>query len=390
MKLHELVESRKNPKANPKISINQAIAQFKDQPNTYISFTEIDKLGINPKSNHDTPVGIYAYPIAYVYERMGDKWSANALPFAGEQPFANIFQAQGNIVDLSTITEGEVNQYIDKLIKYVGKIAPDAIDAIKQANQEQQPTAGQHLWYVIKATTNASFEAIGSRPIVAWTKLFRAIGIDGCIDQGDGMIHENEPTQAVFFSIKAIDNIQRVYNRYSPSQQSASKDKGVHMQKIQAQLRQATSFEEIEKIVKASGYMSIAAVRDPIVRAQLIARTPYMINFVPKPTPREQLEALKHDFENSLATLIKAKQLDQDVVAQAFSETPSYDNSRLIFNKIRQPFSPALQLALVKKSILDLSEIKQPTREVIQYALANVGERRGWLDDYLTYHGINI
>ena len=66
MRLHELVEARKNPEANPKISINQAVAQAKDQPNTFISFTEIDKLGINPKSKHETPIGIYAYPIKYV------------------------------------------------------------------------------------------------------------------------------------------------------------------------------------------------------------------------------------------------------------------------------------------------------------------------------------
>ena len=29
----------------------------------YISFTAIDKIGINPRSTYDTPVGIYCYPL---------------------------------------------------------------------------------------------------------------------------------------------------------------------------------------------------------------------------------------------------------------------------------------------------------------------------------------
>jgi hypothetical protein len=74
MRYKELTEARRNPEQNPKISVNQAIKQrlqsgergTPDNPKLFVSFTQLDKLGINPKSKYDTPLGIYAYPADYV------------------------------------------------------------------------------------------------------------------------------------------------------------------------------------------------------------------------------------------------------------------------------------------------------------------------------------
>jgi hypothetical protein len=92
MRYREISEARKNPEQNPKVSINQAIRQrlnkTKDKidgaiTNLFVSFTEIDKLGINPGSRYDTPLGIYAYPAKYVMHRIGNEREAARLPFAG-------------------------------------------------------------------------------------------------------------------------------------------------------------------------------------------------------------------------------------------------------------------------------------------------------------------
>jgi hypothetical protein len=55
----------------------------------WVSFTEVDKLGIYPKaSDGGTPFGIYAYPINYVIERLK---VGGSLPFS-ERPYAQVFR----------------------------------------------------------------------------------------------------------------------------------------------------------------------------------------------------------------------------------------------------------------------------------------------------------
>ena len=63
-----LLEARRNPEKNPHIGAWDLFFKYKDDPNVYISFTTIDKLGINPNSKFNTPNGIYTYPIKEFYE----------------------------------------------------------------------------------------------------------------------------------------------------------------------------------------------------------------------------------------------------------------------------------------------------------------------------------
>lgn len=44
----------------------QASGRVGGTTNMFVSFTELEKLGIAPKSGHGTPIGIYAYPVDYV------------------------------------------------------------------------------------------------------------------------------------------------------------------------------------------------------------------------------------------------------------------------------------------------------------------------------------
>ena len=109
-------EVRKNPKLNPKVSINQAVIDRMNATsstvagtlNAFVSFTQLEKLGINPQSTYDTPIGIYAYPIKYVYEQIEHHKSADELPFAGGARFANLFSVRGNIINIGALNEAEL------------------------------------------------------------------------------------------------------------------------------------------------------------------------------------------------------------------------------------------------------------------------------------------
>ena len=235
MRLKEFIlEARRNPRLNPKIAINQILIDrlkatedyIADTDNLFVSFTAIDKLGVNPRSRYNTPLGIYAYPAKYVQAVTGRYKSMYTLPFAGANPYVNIFSTKGNIINLNQINDEKLNNYYQKIINLYAKYSNDKssnqiTNLINQADYEANyHNNGGYLWYV----TMMASKLLANIPewknfnySISWTKLFRSIGIDGCVDLGTGIIHKNEPTQAVFFDVNTIVDNQRFLNKYSPT-----------------------------------------------------------------------------------------------------------------------------------------------------------------------------
>ena len=217
MKTYELLEARKNPELNPKISLNAELKAYVDKfgKDGFISFTSIDKLGINPGSDYDTPIGIYAYPVMYAYhDVLGDDQHARRLPFAGSNPYATLFSATNGVIDLHTFSESDLASAIKKLKSIYG--TRDVETSISYALESGRvQTAGGQLWAI---TMKLSKIIKGGEPPIVWNKIFRSIGINGCVDsEGEDIIHPNEPTQAVFFKKPGvIENEKRVLNKYAP------------------------------------------------------------------------------------------------------------------------------------------------------------------------------
>lgn len=100
-------EARRNPEMNPHIGAWDYVDKYKDDEDVYISFTEIDKIGINPRSKYNTPVGIYTYPLKefaekYIFGSMSAVDEYNKLhikntvgsyaPFAGNAKYINFIR----------------------------------------------------------------------------------------------------------------------------------------------------------------------------------------------------------------------------------------------------------------------------------------------------------
>jgi hypothetical protein len=266
MKTIEIIEARKYPELNPKVSINQYIRRAYDAaaqlPNTnlknlFVSFVAVPKLGINPRSKFNTPLGIYAYPAGYVMVRAGDdRVMRHSLPYAGEQPYAAVFSAGGNIIDIRRMTTNDEELYYDKLREVAKRLPkinsdiyiPDGIAkdwpsilelCIKLAPDRAKfkNLPGGRLWYVTYRFSNYYGPNYGQNPIVSWNKLFRSIGIDGVVDEGAGIIHEAEPVQAVFFSLAPLRVLGIVDNKYSPETIKTQQQRGVDTQQILASLK---------------------------------------------------------------------------------------------------------------------------------------------------------
>lgn len=235
MKIQDLLEARKNPELNPKISLNAELKAYVDKfgKDGFISFTSIDKLGINPGSDYDTPIGIYAYPVMYAYHDVLGKWQhARRLPFAGSNPYATLFSATNGVIDLHTFSESDLASAIKKLKSIYG--TRDVETSISYALESGRvQTAGGQLWAI---TMKLSKIIKGGEPPIVWNKIFRSIGINGCVDSdGEDIIHPNEPTQAVFFKKPGvIKNEKRAYNKYAPSSLKPNIEKGEMLKTAQA------------------------------------------------------------------------------------------------------------------------------------------------------------
>jgi hypothetical protein len=253
-------EARKNPELNIKHSINSIMRDYYEkspkfstgEKNAFASFTKLPKLGINPQSVYNTPTGIYAYPLEYVLQQTGDNDSPETtLEFAGGAPYVNLFNSAGNIEIIKNITEQDLEYYLKKIEKYWNnsgfKLTQSDIDAYEYADDLAvndltsyihyyfkqakfklfyHETPGFKLWNIARMTAMKIARRINKNSSPVWNGLFRAIGIDGFVDYEGGIIHPNEPTQAVFFNIQAVKNVKLYDNKYSPNDVEAAKVRG--------------------------------------------------------------------------------------------------------------------------------------------------------------------
>jgi hypothetical protein len=159
----ELNEARKNPELNPKISAYEALLPYKYDDNAYIHFSDLNKLGMNPLSDFQTPYGIFAYPLKEIWKEYDvDKLKTfKKVPFASNRKYIHLFKWNGkgknindlyrdftsadydrDIVKLKTIFEKKIdktktqtifNKILKLVVKYKLKV-PDDFELGKPVN----------------------------------------------------------------------------------------------------------------------------------------------------------------------------------------------------------------------------------------------------------------
>lgn len=328
--IRSIAEARKRSDINLTIPVNAWINNyFRDAEqrgdsvgnsvvlNLFVSLTAIPKLGINPRSHYNTPMGIYAYPVEYVLEKVGRKLPLDFLPFAGDQPWVNIFRVSenSNVIDLDEVTEDMYNDYCQRFSEILSKSHKSPIERTNkivavlkdEANREARvKTPGGKLWYVSMEVSKeiADLYVEKSRSL-SWNKLFRDVGIDGFIDMGKGIIHPSEPTQAVFFSMKPIQVLDRVENKYSPDPREKSQLKGQakkeEFERLIKEFRKVLVTGDIKEI---EYWMSDATMRSDIkssvwvnkipvnLRAKYLIRNSHSLMQLTKPTKSDYFSAM--------------------------------------------------------------------------------------------------
>lgn len=188
------------------------------------------KIGINPKSGYNTPIGIYCYSVKETMQRYAKPTSRRIIvPFAGQQPGVYFIRPKdkSKILDLGYMTYRNYKRdekKIREMLIHDRKLKKDfdvslMVNHAKTTAKVQSP--GGWLWNLTRWTAHATKDAIEGGQLknqkgvtVRWNKIFRDLGYQGAIDsKGKGIIHEAEPWQAVFFSAAFVEVVDFSLNK---------------------------------------------------------------------------------------------------------------------------------------------------------------------------------
>jgi len=209
------------------------------------TMTNINKVGVNPQSEYETPLGVYFYPLT---NEMYDSLIDNSLPFAGESENVSLVRLK-DVQSSKWLRVTDVNQSIDldKLQMKAFKFFDDSNkkfddgedldfdDTIERWNRwikrESRLTNASLLFaycaFLVqkfdKKSKNASSTIRGRR----FNQILRHLGFIGVYDTGHGIIHQNEETQLVALDPSAYEVVAS-YNTREIRKGSVSNSKALN------------------------------------------------------------------------------------------------------------------------------------------------------------------
>jgi len=182
---------------------------LRNQPDdVLVHFSNVDKVGINPNPTHTDPVGIFTFPKSYVLNKT---FNRNSHFFGMPYTFILKLKDNAKVLNLSKLTHTEADNLIDKM----------GIGEYRQHATHQRPgivaKAGHFLWQTMDKAVNAQYEKYAPsgryhnwQKNITWNKLFKkAGGFDALIDDGDSIIHSNEPSQVVILNPMAFTQLEK-------------------------------------------------------------------------------------------------------------------------------------------------------------------------------------
>ncbi len=214
--------------------------------NLAVTFTKIDKVGLNPKNRFETPIGIYLYPLDYVIQKQMN------VPFAGNYPHINVceFTRPEKILHM---TSDVSNQKGMELLNVFPKEQVDK--AIKNLDKYKIRSNYSKLWLMTKI--------ISDDKTTQWNINFRKCGIDGFVDHGTGTIHPNEPTQCVVFASNALKLLHSIDNSmyYKTKDKSNDDDDDYIIRKDKYEIEKMSD-EQIIGLLKSRRNLNIKSLID--------------------------------------------------------------------------------------------------------------------------------
>jgi hypothetical protein len=137
------------------------------------------------------------------------------LPFQEEARYIQIFKWDSDkVLDLNTITEKEITQ--DILPRLAKRYGPDKVKKLWDDSTHDTSVKSRRIWYVMWKLTKSGQK---------WGHLLRKLGYDVVMDNGEGIIHQSEPTQGIVLNPRIITHMNQIQQTYAQDKNIARRKK---------------------------------------------------------------------------------------------------------------------------------------------------------------------
>lgn len=214
----------------------ERLKKYAGDPEIYISYRNINKIGINPNNEYNTPYAIYAYPLNSF---LGAMKHSGDVPFAGDHPYIYVFRVKPEyrsrfIDDVYQYSSADFDRDFEKLKRFAKSLTKQPYGSANYGGQDYDDIFDLDtyigykgfprvknpfgtLWFYIRELSDQahrySEEYKNSEPTMVWNVILRKVlGYCGVCDRGQGIIHPSEPTQAIFLSKDCIEEIEVIRN----------------------------------------------------------------------------------------------------------------------------------------------------------------------------------
>ena len=327
-----IVEARRNPDQNPKQPYLAELikTRYENSSNPrleFVSFKNIAKLGLNPDPQEfSTPVGVYGYPLEMLYKQAQTSDHIR-VPFRGDATHVYFFSVDpASVIDLSNPNPALSRSAIAAGIKLLDRV--DSPESFRMKINRDAST-GQEVWKTVMSIA-AEIANRGNKKLPqVLTIIYTQGGVTGVIDNGDGIIHENEPAQGVFFKTEILKNQERFENRNPPSTEQPTPEK---IKQAKADRVEDMSIDELMQYVTANK-VGFGLVKNPEIIKKL-----------------------------NLLSLEQVSKIPPEIIDEII-ENNKYGAVDELFRRVRRKLSPAQLNKIIQKSKVVASMIlKSPTR----------------------------
>lgn len=165
---------------------------------------------INIKSKYSTPSGICTYPMNDIF---WNNFINETVPFAANRKYVHILKINESKTNkiLKTIEYNDAD--LENDARQLAKHDPTVLSFIKTV---PKASAAKKLFYIIFRMAGGSGEKgytyNSPNPRKFWQILHQVLKYDVVVDENLGVIHQNEPNQALFLLSKNIEHVEVLEN----------------------------------------------------------------------------------------------------------------------------------------------------------------------------------
>jgi 8-oxo-dGTP diphosphatase len=194
------------------------LKKYSNDASYFVTFTSLEKVGINPVNAFSTPIGVYAYSLKDLWKH----WIAGDFFFGRDRPFVNLLKVSTskilhlknyrfNSKDLAVLKSryedsGKSDISFDEYLQAIRD------ETSRSSNLYSNASDGAVLWNLTYHLASADGASRSKAFTVRWNSLFRELGYDAIYDTSS-IIHLLQSSQAVFFTPSSYKLVKRFVNK---------------------------------------------------------------------------------------------------------------------------------------------------------------------------------